>query len=76
MKTIQVKDLIPIIADSQPLQIVLNQIGKKERYTLNKPMIMARIDFYGDFYIKALGVYVINGCNTLWLEISTEPFKE
>lgn len=29
MKTIQVKDLIPIIADSQPLQIVLNQIGKK-----------------------------------------------
>ncbi len=76
MKTIQIKDLIPIISDVKPLQIILNRIETKERYSLNKPMIMARLKVYGDFYIKCLGFYIIDGSNTLWLEISTQPFKE
>lgn len=76
MNIIQIKDLIPIISDGTPLQIILNRIETKERYSLNKSMIKARMDFYGDFYVKALGFYVIDGCNTLWIEISIEPFKE
>ena len=76
MKTIKIKELIPIISDAKPLQIVLNRIETKERYSLNKPMIMARLNFYGEFYIKCLGFYVIDSCNTLWIEISTKPFKE
>lgn len=76
MKTIQIKNLIPIISDGTPLRIILNRIETKERYSLDKSMIMARLNFYGEFYVKCIGFYVIDGYNTLWIEISTELFKE